>query len=97
MTEEQKHYEVVSATPAMMLSQLIANNASLDMIKQFMDLQERWEKAEARKAYHKAMAEFKKNPPEIDKDRKVSYKAGQGTTEYSHASLANVTDKINKA
>jgi hypothetical protein len=63
-----------------------------------MALQERNDINNARKAYHEAMAAFKANPPEIEKDKKVSYSVqGKGTTAYNHASLANVTAKINKA
>lgn len=64
-------------------------------IEKMLDLQERFEKNEARKAYHEAMSRFKANPPHIEKDRKVSFPAGGKQTEYTHASLANVSDKIN--
>jgi hypothetical protein len=43
------------------------------------------------------MSDFKKDPPSIEKDRKVSYKTDKGTTAYNHASLGNVTDKINSS
>jgi len=68
-----------------------------ELIEKMMDLQERHEKNEARKAYHEAMSLFKENPPEIEKDKKVDYKAGGGTVSYSHASLSNITSKINAA
>ena len=67
-------------------------------IEKMMELQERNDKNNAKKAYHEAMAAFKMNPPDIEKDQTVSYTvAGKGTTTYNHASLANVTGKINKA
>lgn len=37
-------------------------------LEKLMELQERWEKNEARKAYFLAMAEFMKDPPKIIKD-----------------------------
>jgi hypothetical protein len=77
-------------TPADLIRMAVSGGADLDKLEKLLALQERWEANEARKAYHKAMAEFKKNPPEIDKDKKVSY----GTTKYNHASLANVVEKI---
>jgi len=43
------------------------------------------------------MAAFKENPPEILKDASVSYQAGGGTTEYSHATLGAVTSVIGAA
>ena len=68
-----------------------------EIIEKMMDLAERNEKNEARKAYHRAMAQFKSNPPEIEKDKKVSFQAGGKEVGYSHASLGNVAHKINKA
>ncbi len=66
-----------------------------DLISKMMDLAERQQANLARQAYHEAMAAFKANPPEIEKDRKVKYRTDKGAVEYSHASLANVTQKIN--
>ena len=75
-----------------------ADEKSLEKLEKVLELQERWEANEAKKAYHEAMANFKANPPDIEKDKKVSYAVqGKGTTAYNHASLANVTNKINRA
>jgi len=60
-----------------------------------MDLQMRWEANNAKKSYHEAMTQFKANPPDIDKNRHVKYQTSKGTTEYDHADLFNVTEKIN--
>lgn len=84
-------------TPATLLNIAIEKGADLEKLEKLMDLQIRWESNQARKAYHEAMASFKANPPDIEKDKKVSYKTNSGTTAYSHASLGNVTDKINSA
>lgn len=66
-------------------------------IKEMMDLQERNEAREAKKAYVVAMSAFKANPPVILKDRNVSYGEGAKLTEYSHASLSNVASLIGTA
>jgi len=89
--------ETAEGSPAAMMIKAMAGGMDLDKIKQFMDLQERWEATEARKAYTAAMSKFKQNPPEIEKDKKVSYKTDRGVTAYNHASLGNVTAKINAA
>jgi len=81
----------ISATPAMLLDIAVKQGADLDKLEKLMGLQERWEANQSRKAYHEAMTAFKSNPPEIEKDKKVSY----GQTHYNHASLWNVADKIN--
>lgn len=84
-------------SPAEMMMAAMNKGMELEKLEKFMALQERWEANEAKKAYHEAMAAFKGNPPQIEKDRKVSYKASSGITAYAHASLANVTNKINSA
>jgi hypothetical protein len=84
-------------SPAAMMLIAIERGLDLDKVEKAMALQERYEANEARKAYHDAMAGFKANPPEIDKDRHVKFNTAKGVTEYRHASLANVTQKINAA
>ncbi len=87
----------VDMNPTALLSTLIQKGADLATLEKFMELSERYESNQARKAYVVAMNNFKANPPEIEKDKKVEYQTSKGTTKYSHASLANVTNKINKA
>lgn len=84
-------------SPAEMIRLAVNQNTDLDKLAKLLDIQERWEANEARKAYHQAMAEFKAMPLKIEKDKKVGYesKAG-GKVGYSHASLANVVEKITK-
>jgi hypothetical protein len=55
-----------------------------------MDLQLRWEANEAKKAYVAAMNKFKETPPEIAKNKAVSF----GTTSYSHATLDHVCEQV---
>lgn len=96
MEEQEKYIPTVSDnSPASMMQIALARGADLGSLEKMLALQERWEANEAKKAYHAAMAAFKANPPEIEKDKKVSF--GQGKASYSHATLANVTDKINQA
>ena len=87
----------IDRSPAALMMVAIEKGFDLDKVARAMDLQERWEANEARKAYHDAMSGFKANPPEIEKDRHVKFQTSKGVTEYDHASLANVTHKINSA
>ena len=74
----------------------IEKNYDPALIEKMMDLQERNEARMAKQAYVKAMAEFKKSPPKILKDRKVEYQttAGKAATKYSYADLASASDLI---
>jgi hypothetical protein len=83
----------VEATTQNILQVAIQQGASVEALERIMAMQERHEANEARKAFHEAMAEFKKSPPRIGKDKAVSY----GQTNYRHATLSNVTDNISAA
>lgn len=84
-------------TPATLLNIAIDKGADLEKLEKLMELQMKWEANQARKAYTEAMANFKQCPPDIEKDKHVKFKTDKGVTEYKHASLANVTNKINSA
>ena len=84
-----------TVSPLASAASLMAANNDLDVtkLKELLELQERYEANQAKKAYSAAMTAFKAKPPEIVKDKTVSY----GQTTYNHASLGNVTSCINKA
>lgn len=84
-------------TPGQMLSIAVEKDADFDKISKLMDLQERWEKNEARKAYNIALTSFKSNPPKITKNKHVNYKSKVGFTNYKHASLDHVCDVVGAA
>lgn len=88
--------QVVVVSPAEMIKQAVSSNADLDKLKSLLDLQERWEANEAKKAYHRSMADFKALNIEIEKDKLVGYKTDKGHVGYSHATLGNVVRTITK-
>lgn len=90
----KENQEVAQKSPAEMIQFAVQNGADLDKLEKLLELQERWEAGEAKKAYHRAMAQFKANPPKIDKDRTVEFDTSRGKTKYNHATLGNVTEKI---
>lgn len=78
------------ATPADIVLYAMQKGADIAQIEKFMDLQMKWEADQARKAFVSDMAEFKKSPPEIVKDKQVAFSG----TSYMHATLGNVTEAI---
>lgn len=86
--------QVRDNSPAALMMEAVSKGMDLDKMSKMLDLQERWEANEARKAYHAAMSAFKAHPPKIQKDKHVKFATQKGVTEYDHATLANVTDKI---
>lgn len=85
---------IQAATPAQLLAIAVNQGADLDRLERLMQLQERWEANEARKAYLSAIAEFKRKPPTILKEKQVNFQTSRGTTSYRHATLGNVTEPV---
>lgn len=63
-----------------------------------LDMKLKFEADEARKMYIAAMHEFRSNPPDINKTKKVEYRNKDGSmTTYRHAELDDVTQIISEA
>ena len=90
LTVDAPRAVVAAVTPADLLRHALDSGADLDRLERLMDLQDRWDANEARKAFADAMADFKLNPPQVYKDKHVKF----GTTEYDHATLGNANDII---
>lgn len=86
------HVPPAALTPAELLRLAISRDADVDKLQKLMDLQERWQANEARKAFVAAMKRFKDNPPTITKNKHVQF----GQTNYNHATLDHVTDAVTK-
>lgn len=81
---------IVANNPMQMIAAAVAKGVDTEQLTKLMDLQERWEKNEARKAFADAMVRFKATPIEISKNKDVAF----GNTRYSHATLDNVCRQI---
>ena len=67
-------------------------------LQQLLEVKERWDANESRKAFTSAMTAFKTEPLEIFKRKEVSFVTqGGGTTSYKHAELSDVTAAITPA
>ena len=71
--------QIVALTPVELLRIAVSQNADIDKLTKLMDLQERWERNEARKAFVVAMNAFKSAPPTISKNKQVSFQSSKGT------------------
>lgn len=91
----QESSNLPEVTPMVLMQNAISRGATVEQMQDLWALNEKVEAANAKKAYVKAMAEFKKNAPEIDKDKQVNYQNKDlSWTSYRHASIGNVVDKI---
>lgn len=78
-------------SPAAMMMAAMSQGASLEQFEKMMDLQERWERREAEKAYNVAFAAFKAEAVRIIKNRNVTDGPLRGK---SYAELHSVVDAV---
>jgi hypothetical protein len=93
----QQQVAVQATTPSHLLAMAVQQGADLDKLQKLMDLQDRWEANEARKAFTVAMTGFKAEPVEILKRKNVSFQTSKGLTSYNHAELSDVTEAVGPA
>ncbi len=79
-------------SPASMMLAALGKGADLDKIEKMLDLQERWERRQAEKAFNEAMAAFKGEAVEIVKRKLVDFQTSKGRTTYKHAELSDVIE-----
>lgn len=66
-------------------------------LSKLLEVQKDWEANEARKAYSKAMALFRAECPNINKDSKVDFTSAKGRTNYDHETLNGILRTISPA
>lgn len=81
-------------TPAEMLMKAVERGTDMAQIQQLMDLQERWEKNQARKAFDAAMADAKSKIKPISKGREVDYTFQGKRTHYHYEDLALIAEEV---
>jgi hypothetical protein len=95
--EKQEEYqvEVISKNPGQLIALALEKGADPGTLEKLMDLQERWEAGNARKAYVLAMAGFKQEAPAVlIKGDKVDFTSSRGRTHYNYANLGSIVQEI---
>lgn len=83
--------ETMPVSPMAMMMDAKAAGFEMSEIKEMMDLQDRNDKRLAKQAFDKAMADFKRNPPKVIKDKE---NAQYGSM---YATIGNVVNTVNEA
>lgn len=83
-----------AVTPMQMLSMAVARGTDMDQLTKLMDLQERWEKNEARKAFHVSFSAFKAESIDIIRNKPIDAGPLKGK---KYADLFAVVDAITPA
>jgi len=86
--------QTTAVTPMDLLDRAMQRGMDAEALGKLLELQQRWEADQARKAFVKAMAAFKAEPLKIRKGKHVRFQTQKGVTEYDHATLAQVVDAV---
>jgi hypothetical protein len=85
----------VVMTPMVMLARALDKGADMAVLEKLFALNEKWEAAQAKKAFNAAIAAAKAEMPQIVKDRVVDFKNSTGArTNYQHEDLAGIAAVI---
>lgn len=66
-------------------------NFNVEKMEALLKVKERLDAEEARKAFVRALAQFKENPPIVLKAKQVKFTTNSGTTSYKHATLGQTS------
>lgn len=89
---------VLAPTPTSILELAVKQGANVDTLAKLLELQERFEANEARKAFVAALAAFKANPPRLEKVKEVDFpsKSG-GRVSYKYSPLDYICATIGES
>ena len=81
--------------PGNLLEKAITSGASVEIMERLMDLQERFDRNQARKAYDAAMAGLRVDLPIIVKNKEVGFEGRSGgRTTYRYEDLGTMTEQL---
>jgi len=80
-----------------LLQMAIDKDLDVEKLRMLMDLKDRDDATQAKKAYMAAMTRFHATCPEIIKTRTVDFTSQKGRTNYNHAGLAETLEQIKGA
>ena len=84
-----------SVDPSTLLARAVDQGLDVDQLGKLMELHERWESNQARKAFNAAMAAFQSMVPRITKAKTVDFPSKRGgRVNYSYAPLADIREQI---
>lgn len=86
-----------SANPNQLVAIAVQQGVDTDQLEKLMDLQDRWEQKEARKAYYAAISKFQSEVPSLLKKKNVSYPSKKGgNVNYNYVPLSDIAEQIRK-
>lgn len=94
VVEHKPESTAVSVTPMQMLQIAVERGADMAQLEKLMELQERWQANQARKAFDEAIAAAKAKIKPIVKKREVDFTTAKGRTNYHYEDLALIASEV---
>ena len=94
VTIEPKTTAIATTSPTDLIRIAVEQNMDVEKLTQLMDLQDRWEAKNAKKAFFQAMSDFQSIAPAIIKRKVVNFTTQKGTTNYAYAPLSDIIEQI---
>lgn len=94
---ETQAHAPAPASPMLMLHHALERGQSPEMIERLMDLAERWNAGENRKAFERAMSQAQGAFKPITKSKRVDFTTQRGRTNYAHETLGDIEDAVKDA
>jgi hypothetical protein len=83
-------------TPPELLRLAIEKGLDMAQLEKLMDMQERWEKKEAKKAFFEALSRFQAMVPVLKKNRTANINSQKGNYSYNFSDLGSITEQVKK-
>lgn len=96
VASQARQLRTAGSTPADLFIHAMDTGADLDRLERLMQMQIEWEKREAEKAFHDAMAIAKITAPDLTKQQGASFPSKGGTTAYDYSSIGDINPPIVK-
>ncbi len=84
----------VTTSPSDLIRIAVEKNMDVEKLTQLMDLQDRWDAKNSKKAFLQAMSDFQAMVPAIVKRKVVNFTTQKGTTNYAYAPLSDIIEQI---
>lgn len=81
-------------SPAALMMQAVQSGMSPETIEKMMDLQQRFEADQARRAFVEDFAKFAAERPSVTKNKQVGFEGRGGKVGYKHETLDNLVDTV---
>lgn len=89
---QERNEQIAAPSPLTNAIQLAVEKGNVEVVGKLLEIQERWEAGQARKAFEEAFAKFKAECPKLEKTKEVSF--GTNKTAYKYTPLDHIANTL---